>query len=295
MLPEIERFVNWVRRRNPNAHTWRDYRADLKQFVAVVGNRPPGAVTFHDIDRFVAQQVARGLQPGTVNRRLAAITSFYTFLADDDPDLVCPVLPRRHGLTERQRLPRPVQEEDLHRFFAAIDDSRDLAMFLLMLRCGLRISEVANLQLADLYLPDAGLSGRRDEPPPRLVAHGKGSKERSVYVSPQAERALRAYLAERPTAPSDFVFLSYLGDGMTTTAVHKRLMVYRKQAGVRLTAHQLRHSFANDLLTADTPVTSIQKLLGHRWLETTQVYVDANDQQVREDYYSACGRLESWQ
>ena len=58
MLPEIERFVNWVRRRNPNAHTWRDYRADLKQFVAVVGNRPPGAVTFHDIDRFVAQQVA---------------------------------------------------------------------------------------------------------------------------------------------------------------------------------------------------------------------------------------------
>jgi integrase/recombinase XerD len=286
MLPEIDRFVNWVRRRNPNAHTWRDYRADLKQFAAVVGDRPPEVVTFHDVDRFVAQQVARDLQPSTVNRRLAAIISFYIFLADDDPKLVCPVLPHRHGLKERQRLPRPVQEDDLRRFFDAIDDCRDRAMFLLMLRCGLRISEVANLQLADLYL---------EEQPPRLVAHGKGSKERSVYLSPQAERALRAYLAERRPTPSDYVFLSYLGDGMSTTAIHKRLMVYRKEAGVSLTAHRLRHSFANDLLTADTPVTSIQKLLGHCWLETTQVYVDANDRQVQADYYAATEKLEGWQ
>ena len=72
-------------------------------------------------------------------------------------------------------------------------------------------------------------------------------------------------------------------------------MRYREQAGVHLTAHRLRHSFANDLLTADVPVTSIQKLLGHRWLETTQIYVDANDQQVQDDYYAASGRLEGWQ
>jgi site-specific recombinase XerD len=216
-------------------------------------------------------------------------------VADEDPELVCPVLPRRHGLTERRRLPRPVRQEDLDRFLAVVDDGRDRAMFLLMLRCGLRISEVAELLLINLFLPDAGPSGRRDEPRPRIVASGKGSKERSVYVSPQAERALRAYLAERPRFPSDYVFLSYLGDGMSTTAVHKRLMVYRKRAGVHLTAHQLRHSFANDLLTADVPVTSIQKLLGHRWLETTQVYVEANDRQVRDDYYAASGRLEGWQ
>ena len=62
------------------------------------------------MDRFVAEQVGRGLKPPTVNRRLAAITSFYTFLADEDPELVCPVLPRRHGLKERQRLPRPVRK-----------------------------------------------------------------------------------------------------------------------------------------------------------------------------------------
>ncbi len=286
MLTEIKRFVNWLRRRNPDARTWRDYRCDLRQLIAVIGDRPPEAVTFRDIDHFVAHQVARGLQPATVNRRLAAVTSLYTFLADDDPGLVCPVLPHRHALTERQRLPRPIQEEELQKLFAAIDSPRDQAMFLLMLRCGLRISEVACLQMADLYL---------EERPPRLVAHGKGSKERSVYLSPQAERALRTYLAERPALPSDYVFLSYLGDGLSTTAIHKRLMAYRERAGVQVSAHRLRHSFANDLLSADMPVTSIQKLLGHRWLETTQIYVAANDRQVQADYYAACTRLEGWQ
>jgi site-specific recombinase XerD len=196
MLTEIETFVNWLRRRNPAARTWRDYRGDLTQFAAITGDRPPGAIAFRDVDRFVAQQVALGLQPSTVNRRLAAITAFYSFLADEDPGLVCPVLPHRHDLKERQRLPRPVQDDDLARFFAVVDNVRDRAMFLLMLRCGLRISEVAHLQLADLYL---------HEPNPRLVAHGKGSKDRSVYLSPQAERALRAWLAERPSLPSDFL------------------------------------------------------------------------------------------
>jgi site-specific recombinase XerD len=71
-------------------------------------------------------------------------------------------------------------------------------------------------------------------------------------------------------------------------------MRYRSAASVYLTAHRLRHSFANDLLNADVPVTSIQKLLGHRWLESTQIYVAANDRQVAADYYAACRKLENW-
>jgi site-specific recombinase XerD len=127
------------------------------------------------------------------------------------------------------------------------------------------------------------------------VAHGKGSKERSVYLSPQAERTLRAYLAERPRVASDFVFLSYLDDGLSTTAIHKRLMLYRGQAEVTLTCHRLRHTFANDLVSVDVPVTSIQKLLGHAWLETTQIYIAANDRQVAADYFAASQKLEGWQ
>ena len=285
MLAEIEDFVNWVRRRNPEARTWRDYLYDLRQFASSVGDRPPEAVTFREIDLFVASQAAHGYKPCTINRRLATITSFYVYLSDENPALVCPVLPRRHGLREQQRLPRPVQDPELARFFAVIDDARDRAMFVLMLRCGLRISEVASLRLSDLYL---------DEVRPRLVAHGKGSKERSVYLSAQAHQALRSYLTERSRAASDCVFLSYLGEGMSTTAIHKRLIRYRRLAQVNLTAHRLRHSFANDLLSADVPVTTIQKLLGHAWLETTQIYVAANDRQVQADYNAACAQIENW-
>jgi site-specific recombinase XerD len=285
MLVEINRFINWQRRRNAEARTWRDYSYDLKQFLEVVGDKPPGAIKFQDIDRFVSEQAACGFKPATINRRLASIASFYTFLSDEYPALINPVLRHRHWLREPQRLPRPVPHEELEKFFAVIADARDRAMFVLMLRCGLRISEVAEMKLADLYL---------DEDYPRLVAHGKGSKERSVYLSPQAERTLRAYLAERSRAACDFVFLSYLNDGLSTTAIHNRLEVYRAEAGVTLTAHRLRHTFANDLVSVDVPVTTIQKLLGHTWLETTQIYVAANDHQVQVDYYAASLKLEGW-
>ncbi len=285
MLSEIQYFVNWVRRRNPAARTWKDYGYDLQQFVSVVGDRHPKDVTIQDIDSFIIQQVSRGMQPATINRRLAAIASFYAFLSDEDQDLGSPMLPHRHYLRERQHLPRPVPEDDLRQFFAVIQGSRDRAMFILMLRCGLRIAEVAHLNLNDLYL---------DEVPPRLVVNGKGLRERACYLSPQAETALHSYLAERPEATSDFVFLSYQLDGLSTTAIHKRLMRYRERSGVQLTAHRLRHSFANDLIEADVPVTTIQKLLGHRWLESTQTYVQANDRQVKDDFYAACQKLEGW-
>jgi site-specific recombinase XerD len=285
MLSEIERFVNWVRRRSPEAHTWRDYRCDLAFFLASVGERPLREVTFRDVDKFIGEQAEQGFKPATINRRLASIASLYAFLMPEDEQLVCPVFPRRHHLREPQRLPRPVQESDLREFFAVIESLRDKAMFTLMLRCGLRIGEAAHLQLSDLYL---------DEDFPRMVVRGKGSRQRAVYLSPQAVQVLRDYLAARPAVASDFVFLSYQNQGLSTHAIHMRLLRYREQAGLTLTAHRLRHSFANDLLNADVPVTSIQKLLGHRWIETTQVYVQANDKQVQADYYAASQKLEGW-
>jgi len=285
MLAEIERFVNWVRRRNANAHTWRDYRCDLNFFLASVGDRLPREISFRDIDQFISEQSAKGFKPATINRRLASIAALYAFLMPEDEELACPVFPRRHHLREPQRLPRPVQESELRAFFEVIQDPRDLAIFTLMLRCGLRIGEVAHLQLADLFL---------EEEFPRLLVQGKGSRQRAVYLSPQAVRNLQAYLALRPTVDCEFVFLSYQLRGLSTHAIHMRLLHYRTQAGLHLTAHRLRHSFANDLLNADVPVTSIQKLLGHRWIETTQTYVMANDKQVQADYFVACQKLEGW-
>lgn len=286
MLVEVERFIQWVRRRNLAARTWRDYQYDLKQFVALVGDVPPAQVTLRTIDAFIQQQAAHGWKAATINRRLAAIAGLFTFLSDEDATLINPVLPHRHWLREPRRLPRPVPPEVLEKFFAVITDPRDRAMFVLMVRCGLRIAEAAALRLTDLYLHEAC---------PRLVARGKGNKERAVYLAPQAERVLRAWLAVRPAIACEFVFLSYQGRGLSTTAIHYRLMDYRAAAGVRLTAHQLRHTFANDLVSVDVPVTTIQKLLGHAWLETTQTYITANDHQVQADLTTAAQKLEGWQ
>ena len=285
MLAEINRFINWVRRRSPHAHTWQDYRSDLKLFLEAVGDQPPAAITFREVDRFIDCQVAQGFTPGTINRRLASVSALYVFLMPEDPGLVSPVLPQRHALRQPERLPRPVQDTDLRRFFAVIDDPRDLAIFTLMLRGGLRIAEAASLQLSDLYLEEAL---------PRIVVTGKGSRQRPVYLSPQALRALRRYLAVRPAAACDFVFLSYQGRGLSTHAIQMRMQHYRQIAGLKLTCHRLRHTFANDLLNARTPITSIQVLMGHCRLETTRIYVQANDQMVQDDFAAACRNLEGW-
>jgi Site-specific recombinase XerD len=286
MVAEIEQFINWVRMRSPQARTWRDYKCDLELFVAVLGNREAAEIHPKDLDDFVNYQALRGYQPSTVNRRLAAVVSFYRFLIAEGNAMTCPVLAKRHYLREPQRLPRPVNEQGLRKFFGAIADARDRAMFTLMLRCGLRIGEVSALQMPDLYLREA---------PSRLIIRGKGARERTVYLSPEAENHLNGWLAKRPTVRDEHVFLSYQHKKLSTTSITVRVNRLRRTSGVHLTAHRLRHTFADHLLSAGMPITSIQKLMGHRFVETTQNYAVANDKQVQADFYKACERLEGWE
>jgi integrase/recombinase XerD len=285
MLSEARKFVNWVRRTNPQSHTWKDYASDLKFFAAFVGDRPLNQVTIHDVDTFVVQQCEKGFKPKTINRRLTTIAALYAYYSQEDETLVCPIYYSRHHLREPQRLPRPVPVDELRCFFAVIEDARDRTMFYLMLRGGLRIGEVAALQMNDLLLK---------EETPRLVVTGKGSRQRPIYLTSQTLRILRNYLAVRPRSRDDHVFLTYQLKGLSTHAIQMRLEHYRKLTGVSFTCHQLRHSFATDLNEADMPVTSIQSLLGHQWLETTMLYVKANDKKVQIDFLEASQKLEGW-
>lgn len=127
MLSELERFTRWVRSRSWGTSTWKDYGSDLRLFVRTVGDLPVEQVTAQDIDRFVNLQIEHGLKPTTINRRLAAIVSLYTFLSDENDELVCPVIPRRHYLREPQRLPRPAGEDNLRKFFSAIEGQTSLS------------------------------------------------------------------------------------------------------------------------------------------------------------------------
>ncbi len=235
MFHEINRFVNWMRRRNPEADTAKSYRYHLSKFTQVVGNCPPRDVTLHDIDAFIEFQADRGLKSSSINRSLTAVTSFYQFLADEDPTIECPVLRHRHKLRGHQRLPRAVPKGEVDKLFAVIEDVRDRAIFLLMLRSGLRVSEVTRLRFRDLFL---------EERTPRLRIHGKNDRERSVYLSAQTVKTLKRYLAQRLKVLKEVVFLTYAEEGIGVRGIQKRLKRYCKIAEVKLTAHQLRHNFA---------------------------------------------------
>lgn len=285
MQVEIEQFINWIRMKNPYARTWRDYQCDLALFRHVIGDMSLADILPHHLDGFVKFQVEKGYKASTVNRRVAAIVSLYRYWTLEGKALTCPVLPKRHYLREPQRLPRPVNEQDLRRYFQFIDDVRDRAMFTLMLRCGLRIGEVSALQTPDLYL---------GESPSRMIVRGKGARERTMYLSADAERSLQAWLDRRPKARDKHVFLSYQRKQLPTTSITKRINYVRAISGVDLTAHRLRHTFADHLLSAGTPITSIQKLMGHRFVETTQTYAIANDRQVQADFYKASEKLDGW-
>ena len=285
MLPEIERFQRWLRRKAPHASTHIHYTNDMSLFFAWL-HKPPDEVTVQDIDLFIEHCNQEGLALTTTNRRLAALRSFYHFLnIESENSPRNPVIPKRHFIRLGRQLPRDIQDSTVEKLFAVITGPRDRAMFLLMLRCGLRVGEVRNLSLIDLYLKPAFGSL------PRLWLHGKGGRERVAYLSAQPLVALQVWLDIRPATQDDAVFLNRFGHRLSVTAIQKRLGVYCHQAGIWVTCHQLRHTFGRHLTEARVPITTIQKLLGHSRLKTTETYLHISDSQVQEDYETAIAEI----
>jgi site-specific recombinase XerD len=285
MLPEIEQFQKWLRRRAPQTSTHIHYINDLELFFAWA-SKQVAEITVRDVDAFIEhfQQVGHAI--ATINRRLAALRAFYQFLAMmQEKSPPNPVRPRRHFIRQGQRLPRDVQDTDLERLFSVIESSRDRAIFLFMLRCGLRVGEVRNLSLDDLYL--YSLSGSL----PRLWLRGKGGKERVVYLSSQAMTALEAWLKVRPQGEDPAVFVNRYGKRLTVTGIQLQLAAYCQKAGVWITCHQFRHTFGRHMIEAHVPVTTIQKLMGHSHLRTTETYLHISDKQVQADYEAAMQKV----
>jgi integrase/recombinase XerC len=296
MVPEMSRFNKWLQRRSPHACTHVHYIGDLKLFFTWAG-KPFPAITIRDVDAYIAHcQYVLGNSPGTVNRKLTALRSFYAFLdleLNDAPPN--PVIPKRHFVQRGEQLPRVPKEADVQRLFAAIEaagDARDRAMFLSMHACGLRVSEVRKLSMADLILrPGFGSL-------PRLLVHGKRNKQRCVYLSAEMVAALRAWLDVRTTKLAshrdtlgDPLFLNRYGGRFTVTGIQLRLHTHCRAAGVWITCHQLRHAFASGMLLAGMRLASIQRLLGHASLRTTQVYLHVSDPQLQADYEAAVAEV----
>lgn len=281
MLPEIELFVSWLRRKAPHASTAVHYGSDLRLFFAWL-QKPCVEVKVQDVDAFIEHSQKIGHAIGTINRRLCALRSFFQFLnVQDENAPINPVIPKRHFIRPGERLPRDVEDKALEALFAVISNVRDRAMFLLMLRCGLRVGEVRNLSLNDLYLePSSGSL-------PRVWLHGKGSYERVAYLSSQASAALQTWLQSRPKVKGEAVFVNRFGKRLSVTGIQGRLAQYCRKAGLWMTCHQFRHTFGRHLTEAHVPVTSMQRLFGHARLKSTEVYLHISDAQAQEDYQTA--------
>jgi site-specific recombinase XerD len=271
----MQRFRAYLQRRNYAAHTVDSYLLDLELFCQDIDG-PLSQISFHDVDQFIDQQQAQSLTAATINRRLYALKHFFDFLIEQGVGSLNPVKPS-HLLRRGRPLPKPLAQEPLERLFARIQHPMDRALFLLMLRCGLRVSEVARLKVRDIDWTQQTLR----------IEQGKGRKDRYVYLSADALASLRECLQRRPAGvPGDLVFWNQKRSSRTLSvkAIQKKMARYATAAGISASCHSLRHTFATNLLEQGAEVVSIRELLGHASITSSERYAKISNQKVKQEY-----------
>lgn len=280
--------------RDRSAHTITAYRADLLTFLAFLGGHHGEAATPKslaglkqaDMRAFAAAERGRGLGARSLARRQSAVRSFLRWISDREGYDLSAALSTRSPKFARS-LPRPLtveQARDALDMVAIGHDTpwvatRDVAVMTLLWGCGLRISEALGLDGRDWPFRDS------------LTIRGKGSKERRVPVLPVTREAVEDYLRLCPwrLAPDQPLFRGVRGGRLDGNAISGALRKARAALGLPPTAtpHALRHSFATHLLSAGGDLRTIQELLGHASLSTTQVYTGVDDAQLMAVYRAA--------
>jgi len=301
MRHAVERFLTYLKvERNASDLTVKSYREDLTALTdylaeARSGRCPePGEVTAMELRGYVSALHEAGYAQTTIARRLASLRSFFRFGQREGWVANNPAKPLRNPRKPR-RLPHFLSTEDIGRLLVAPSNGdpmglRDRAILETMYSAGLRISETVGLDQSDLDF-EAGI----------LRVRGKGRKERLAPIGSYAVQALRRWLAVRrvsprePEGPQSPVFVNKFGRRLTTRSVARMLQKYLRITGLdsRTTPHSLRHSFATHLLDRGADIRSVQELLGHKSLVTTQIYTHVSTAGLREAYQRAHPRAQA--
>lgn len=270
------------------------YRRDVSGYLAFlashlegpVGRKALGAITLSDMRAWMAHERARGISARSLARALAAVRSFHSWLAEAHGIEASAVLATR-GPRLTVRLPRPVPADAARDLIETVElqtlepwiGARDVAVVTLLYGCGLRISEALGLRWRDAPLGES------------LRVRGKGGRERVVPVLPVAAEAVEAYRRLCPWEPGADgpLFVGARGGALGPRHVQKVTAKARLQLGLPASAtpHSLRHSFATHLLEAGGDLRSIQELLGHASLTTTQIYTGVDQVRLMESYLAA--------
>ena len=275
---ELVRYRRALKRKNYSAHTVKTYANILDQFIRWL-TVPLPEVTRKEIGAYVDHLLRKRRTPKTITCHLQTIRLFFDYLTNEEGrSMVNPVT--RISLRLPKPLPRHLKDDQVARLFGVIRDPRDRAMFMLMLRCGLRVQEVAELTT------DAVEYGRRQI----FVFHGKGAKDRVVYMSEDARSALLAYLEKRSSKARALFLVQkgpMRGNPLSVRGIQKRIEYYARKSEQNISCHRLRHTMATQLLNADADLATIQDLLGHSQITTTQRYCRVANLKVQRDYYKA--------
>ena len=298
MLPlplAISRFLRYLEvERNASALTIKSYREDLvalqEYFTEANGGRcpTPAEMTTLDLRGYVAALSEAGYAKTTIARRLASLRSFFRFGQREGWVEQNPARPLRNPRKGRS-LPHVLSTEEVARLLTAPPANtpmglRDRAILETLYSAGLRVSELVGLNDGDLQLQE-GL----------VRVRGKGRRERLAPLGSYAIRALRQWLRVRPpdlsgaSASDRPVFVNRFGRRLTTRSVGRMLEKYLRQTGLdqRTSPHSLRHSFATHLLDRGADIRSVQELLGHKSISTTQIYTHLSAATLRAAYEKA--------
>jgi site-specific recombinase XerD len=275
--------MNWrrfLKRRNCSPNKVKNYLNTIKAFVIWL-DVPVESVTHAKVSQYIDHLMRKRLMPKTINCHVNSVRQFYHYLQDEEHVPIVNPVRRSHVLKMSKPLPRHLRDEQVDAVFAVVKGHRDLAMFMLMLRCGLRMEEVAHLTLGVVDFKQRKI----------IIEDGKGAKDRIVYMSNYAFLALTDYLRIRPCAKSTRIFLvekgTCKGNPISIRGIQKRMEYYAGKAKLRVSCHHLRHTMATQLLNADADLCTIQDLLGHSNVKTTQRYCRVSNLKVQRDYFNA--------
>ena len=275
--------MNWrrfLKRRNCSPNTVKNYLNIIKHFVIWV-DVPVEEVTHATVSRYIDYLMKKRLAPKTVNCHVDGIRQFYHYLREEEGMAITNPVRKSHTQKMSRPLPRYLRDEQVELFFSVVKGQRDRAMFMLMLRCGLRVEEVANLTMGVIDVKRRTI----------LIEDGKGAKDRVVYMSNDVLQALAAYVRVRPAPRTKKIFLSEkgpcMGQPISIRGIQRRMEYYARKAKIRVSCHRLRHTMATQMLNADADLSTIQDLLGHSSVKTTQRYCRISNLKVQRDYFKA--------
>lgn len=281
---QVDSFLEFlVAERCAPENTLKAYAHDLSDFLAWLeetGNRP-NAIDSSILTRYTSYCRQKKLKPSSISRRISALRQFYRFLLEED---VIDTDPTRDLSTPKRAtyLPEVLNSDEVERLLAVPDTStplgiRDKAMLELLYATGLRVTELIGLGLHNLNLHIG-----------YLITKGKGDKERLVPIGESARAWVNTYINEvRPslvTKPTDILFCSTRGSAMTRQNFWYIIKRYAKAAGIfkPISPHTLRHSFATHLLSGGADLRSLQMMLGHADISTTQIYTHVTSERLKE-------------